>query len=137
MLFFVQCKSIQPIAEQNKTTPQTENSILGKWKLMKKTGGIMGKEQIPNEIQIIEFTATEMITSVNGKEIGRSTYTLGYEITIHSQEKRPVIIAEGQISPKLAYDLQGDNLIITDNFYDGFSKFYTRLTGSENELQRK
>ena len=72
ILFLTSCKTTKPITEtttEQKEQKTQEPTIIGRWKLNKLSGGIVGREQDPpiGQVIVIEFTPTELITIINGK----------------------------------------------------------------------
>ena len=77
-----------------------EPTLIGRWKLVKLSGGIVGREQLPpaDRVTVVEFTPTEMITIINGKETNRVTYNIAKGKSIHKTELVPMIYTNGYTS---------------------------------------
>ena len=94
------CKSTKATTEEkaNDSTDKIERSqeptLIGRWKLIKLSGGIVGREQQPpaDRVTVIEFTPTEMITIINGKETNRVTYNIAKGKSIHKTEPVPMCL---------------------------------------------
>ena len=97
------CKSTKATTEEkaNDSTDKIERTqeptLIGRWKLIKLSGGIVGREQLPpaDRVTVIEFTPTEMITIINGKETNRVTYNIAKGKSIHKTEPVPMIYTNG------------------------------------------
>ena len=97
--FIFSCQTTKSTtAEKQPETKEAtqENTIIGKWRLIKTSGGFTGRtqNQSPNQVEILEFTSTEMIHISNGKETSRVKYTLGKGKSIHSTNQVPMIFRD-------------------------------------------
>ncbi|MDM1072395.1 hypothetical protein HX001_07825 [Empedobacter brevis] len=116
-----------------------EASIIGRWLLVKLSGGITGREQDPpmGQTIVIEFTPTEMITTINGKETSRVIYTLGKGKSIHSTSQIPMIFTNGNDSMGKSYHLENDKLGISEEVHDGFYYSYIKIGKDDDGIPRK
>ncbi len=140
IFLFTSCHISKNIEKNTtKIAVQSENELIGKWKLVKLTGGFIGKEQNPpmEQIQLIEFTPTEMILTVNGKEVSRTTYSLNKGKSIHQTEEVPMIFPNGSFSIGTSYEVNQNQLILREEFADGFNKHYERLEKGDDGIPRK
>ena len=136
------CQSIKRTTNNKKTdsTKKTqESTLIGRWKLVKLSGGIIGKEQDPpmGQAIVLEFTPTEIITIINGKETSRTTYILGKGKSIHNSEQVPMIYTNGNMSMGQSYHLQENKLGISEEFNDGFYYSYIKINSEDDGLLRE
>lgn len=139
------CKSTKATIEEkaNDTTDKIERTqeptLIGRWKLVKLSGGIVGREQLPpvNRVTVIEFTPTEMITIINGKETNRVTYSIGQGKSIHKTEPVPMIYTNGITSMGKSFRIEGNTLGISEEFHDGFYYTYIKIANDDDGLLRE
>ena len=139
------CKSTKATIEEkaNDTTDKIERTqeptLIGRWKLVKLSGGIGGREQQPpaDRVTVIEFTPTEMITIINGKETNRVTYNIAKGKSIHKTEPVPMIYTNGITSMGKSFRLEGNTLGISEEFHDGFYYTYIKIANDDDGLLRE
>lgn len=138
------CQSTKTITEENtKSSEKAEisqnSTLIGRWKLVKLSGGIMGREQLPpaNRVTVIEFTPSEMITIINGKETNRVTYTIAKGKSIHKTELVPMIYTNGNTSMGKSFQVEQNALGISDEFHDGFYSTYIKIGKNDDGLLRE
>lgn len=141
VVLFASCKITKPTTDKQTTTEnkKQEETLIGRWKLVKLSGGIVGKEQDPpmGQVQVIEFTPTEMILIINGKEVSRNSYTTGKGKSIQSINEREMIFINANTSAGMSYNLLGDKLTISEEFHDGFTKHFERIGKNDDGLLRE
>ncbi len=139
------CKSTKATIEEkaNDSTDKIERTqeptLIGRWKLVKLSGGIVGREQLPpvNRVTVIEFTPTEMITIINGKETNRVTYSIGQGKSIRKTEPVPMIYTNGITSMGKSFRIEGNTLGISEEFHDGFYYTYIKIANDDDGLLRE
>lgn len=138
------CQSTKVTTEEkNNNTEKTEGiqnaDLIGRWKLVKLSGGIMGREQEPptGQVQVIEFTPTEMITIINGKETFRTTYIIAKGKSIHKTELVPMIYTNGNTSMGKSFQIEQNKLGISEEFNDGFYYTYIKIGNNDDGLLRE
>ena len=139
IILFTSCKSIKSTTDKDTENKQQNETLVGRWKLIKLSGGITGKEQDPpmGQVQLIEFTPTEMILMINGKEISRNSYTIGKGKSIHSVNDREMIFINSNTRAEMSYNLLRDKLIISEESHDGFNKYFERIGKNDDGLLRE
>ena len=136
------CQSTK-ITTQEKTNDSTEkpqeSTLIGRWKLIKLSGGFVGREQDPpiGQVIVIEFTPTELITIINGKITTKTSYTLGKGKSIHKTELVPMIFTNGHTEMGKSYHLDKDKLGISEEMYDGFYYNYIKIGKNDDGLLRE
>ena len=106
----------------------SEENLIGKWKLVRASGGIAGTitEYGENDDRIvIEFREDEFISSKNGEEKERIKYHISLGESIRSTEEVPLIIYE--TGKKQSFDFDEGSLILWDECYDCYQYNYMRL----------
>ncbi|MDM1062725.1 hypothetical protein HXZ62_09160 [Empedobacter falsenii] len=139
------CKSTKVTTEEkaNDSTEKVERTqqptLIGRWKLVKLSGGIMGREQSPpaNRVTVIEFTPTEMITIINGKETNRATYSIAQGKSIRKTEPVLMIYTNGSTSMGKSFYLEQNKLGISDEFHDGFHYTYIKIGMDDDGILRE
>jgi hypothetical protein len=105
----------------------SEETIVGKWKLVGSSGGITGGGRIPIPHMTVEFTNDGKVTWYeDGEPIWVSWYSTGVEKTIFSLDPLPVI----QLSDGFVYAYSfpdSDTLVLSEDAYDGFTDTYRRI----------
>lgn len=99
-------------------------SILGKWQLVKMSGGITGKTVVPKLINDIAISKTEIKIYEGGTLIATEKYTIETKKSIFGGEKQMLVYSSG--SPSQGYILEGDKLLLNDECYDCYHKEYTK-----------
>lgn len=99
-------------------------SILGKWQLVKMSGGITGKTVVPKLISEIAISKTEIKIYEDGTLIATEKYTIETKKSIFGGEKQMLVYTSG--SPSQGYFLEGDKLLLNDECYDCYQKEYTK-----------
>ncbi len=140
--FIFSCQTTKSTtAEKQPETKEAtqENTIIGKWRLIKTSGGFTGRtqNQSPNQVEILEFTSTEMIHISNGKETSRVKYTLGKGKSIHSTNQVPMIFIGENTTKGQSYTLDGNTLGISQEFYDGFYYTYIKIGKNDDGLLKQ
>ena len=139
------CQSTKATTEKksNDSTDKIERTqeptLIGKWKLVKLSGGIVGREQLPpaDRVTVIEFTPTEMITIINSKETNRVTYNIAKGKSIHKTELVPMIYTNGNTSMGKSFEVKQNTLGISDEFHDGFYYTYIKIASDDDGLLRE
>ncbi|WP_291091560.1 hypothetical protein [Empedobacter sp. UBA7494] len=139
------CKSTKATTEEkaNDSTDKIEKTqeptLIGRWKLIKLSGGIVGREQQPpaDRVTVIEFTPTEMVTIINGKEKNRVTYNVAKGKSIHKTELVPMIFTNGNTSMGKSFHLEQNILGISEEFHDGFYYTYIKIGKNDDGLLRE
>ena len=138
------CQSTKVTSENNSNptdnTEKTQNNVLiGRWKLVKLSGGITGREQLPpsDRVTVIEFTPSNMITIINGKETNRVTYTITKGKSIYTTELVPMIYINENTSMGKSFQFEENTLRINEEFNDGFSYTYIKIDKNDDGLLRE
>lgn len=107
--------------------------LIGKWKFTGSTGGFAGKS-IPADhsaSKIIEFkTGGRYVKYVNGEPDMQGNYDIVTIKSIYSGVNENAIRFDPSVNDqKAAYvaTITGDELMLADNFYDGFTNGYERV----------
>jgi hypothetical protein len=127
------CNTVKSTSEKKQDTIENKvetSPLIGKWRLNKISGGLLGKEQNAptDQVTVLEFTKNEIITFINGKEIKRIKYTLGNGKSIHRTEPVPMIFSSESTKGQ-SYTIDGNTLGMSQEFYDGF--YYTYIKVNE------
>lgn len=123
-IFFSGC-SLDDTAEMHS---MSNENLLGKWKLIKTSGGFGGNitEFDENDDSfVVEFQKDDFIRSKDGKELGRAKYRIIMGKSIRSTEDIPLIIYE--TGRKQSFEFRNGNLILFDECYDCFQNEYIAL----------
>lgn len=123
-------------AAGKKNTPEKglEKQLLGKWQFTGQSGGFAGSTEPAksNSIKVIEFKKDgKYVRYKNGEPMYQGTYELCKAKSIHT----------GKVDNAIRFDLRvdanesgniltidGDTLILADNFNDGYTIGYKRLS---------
>lgn len=116
-------------------SPMKENynsNLYGKWLLVNISGGIAGDINNINtkkEKHILEFSNDNSITYFyNDSIISKTDFQFEKRKSIYSADELDFIVYENHQAPEAITYLSTDTLIISDNFYDGYTKVYIRLS---------
>lgn len=112
-------------------TPEKASSALlaGHWELTYTTGGLAGGTQPadPSRKQAIVFTsAGQSSILLNGTVISSSPFTLTQAPAITGRAETFVTYATGSTISSFINKLLTNELVLTENVYDGFDLHYTR-----------
>lgn len=99
-------------------------SIVGKWQLVKMSGGITGKTVVPKLINEIAISKTEIKIYEGGTLIATEKYTIETKKSIFGGEKQMLVYTSG--SPSQGYIIEGDKLLLNDECYDCYQKEYRK-----------
>lgn len=123
-IFFSGC-SLDDTAEMHSISNE---NLLGKWKLIKTSGGFGGNitefDENDNSF-VVEFQKDDFIRSKDGKELGRAKYRIIMGQSIRSTEDIPLIIYE--TGRRQSFEFRNGNLILFDECYDCFQNEYIAL----------
>ena len=121
--------------EKQKSDPNIEQKIIGKWELKSSSGGFAGKT-IPVEegkSSVLAFKSKSTYQQIeNGSVVKEGKYVLSEVKSIYSGQLETAI-SFNETDPiskeqrKYVLGLRNDSLLISDNYYDGYSKFYLRV----------
>ena len=103
----------------------TGKSIVGKWQLVKMSGGITGKTVIPTVISEIVISKTDVKIYESGTLIATEHYRLATKKSISGGEKQMLVYTSG--SPSQWYVLEGNKLLLNDECYDCYQKEYIKM----------
>jgi hypothetical protein len=115
----------------NSAMKESYNSNLyRKWLLVNVSGGIAGDiNEINTKIDkhILDFSEDNSITYFyNDSLISKTDFQIEKRKSIYSADELDFIIYENHQAPEAITYLSIDTLIISDNFYDGYTKVYIR-----------
>ena len=99
-------------------------SIVGKWQLVKMSGGITGQTVVPKLTSEIAISKTEIKIYEGGTLIATEKYTIETKKSIFGGEKQMLVYTSG--SPSQGYVLEGDKLLLNDECYDCYQKEYIK-----------
>lgn len=99
-------------------------SIVGKWKLVKMSGGITGQTVVPKLTSEIAISKTEIKIYEGGTLIATEKYTIETKKSIFGGENHMLVYTSR--SPSQGYVLEGDKLLLNDECYDCYQKEYTK-----------
>jgi hypothetical protein len=99
-------------------------AIVGKWQLVKMSGGITGKTVVPKLINEIAISKTEIKIYEDGTLLATEKYTIETKKSIFGGEKQMLVYSSG--NPSQGYVLEGDKLLLNDECYDCYQKEYTK-----------
>ena len=121
LLLLTNCKKIEaPNAEAAK--------IFGKWAYKGNSGGFSGAGGSTRfaEGSVAEFTNSGHFNVFLGSNVVSSrNFSLEMKPSIFSQDPRPALVyTNGDYE---VYEVNGDQLVISDNFYDGYSYVFKKL----------
>lgn len=103
------------------------DNLTGEWRWVLKTGGIAGVYEKPKNDEVVILILNSDKTFkylLNGKETSDGNYglTKGESILLN-KEVNIIVFNEHQ---KQMYELSGDSLYLSEDFYDGFNYTYVR-----------
>ncbi|MBU2060695.1 MAG: hypothetical protein KKH44_02450 [Bacteroidetes bacterium] len=99
-------------------------SIVGKWQLVKMSGGITGQTVVPKLTSEIAISKTEIKIYEGGALIATEKYTIETKKSIFGGEKHMLVYTSG--SPSQGYIIEGDKLLLNDECYDCYQKEYMK-----------
>ena len=104
------------------------NELVGEWSWVRKTGGIAGVNETPKkgDTFILKINSDNTYSYIsNGTEISNGKYTLDEAESMLQNKVTPVIILND--NGKFMYELQGNVLYLSEDYYDGFNYEYVRV----------
>lgn len=104
------------------------NELVGEWSWVRKTGGIAGVNETPNkgDTFILKLNSDNTYSYINnGSETSSGKYTLGREESMLQNKETPVITFDD--NGKMMYELSGDTLYLSEDYYDGFNYEYVKI----------
>jgi hypothetical protein len=105
----------------------SEETIVGKWKLVESSGGITGGGRIPLPDMTVEFTKDGRVIWYEDNEPAySSTYSTGIDKTIFSTDPLPVIYLSDGLSYAYSFP-DNDTLVLSMDAYDGYQDEFRRL----------
>lgn len=106
-----------------------DGSIATTWSWTSSSGGIAGITNTPastgKNIDLIIYSDNKYSIYTNGKISSQGTYTIGAQKCIHDNTVKNVIIFSNDTSMMIE-KIDTVNLILSDEFYDGFTVSYIR-----------
>jgi hypothetical protein len=106
------------------------SNLYGEWMLVNLSGGIAGEiNEINTEVEkhILMFGEDNSITHFyNDSLISKTLFLIEKRKSIYYTEEIDFIIFENEENAEAITYLSKDTLIISDNFYDGYTKVYIR-----------
>lgn len=128
LIVLVGCKTQSSSSNQK---PKND-SLTGKWFWKARSGGFAGKTTTAtaedNDTYLL-ITNQKISKFVRGKKVSESNYILTNGQSIHSTEPQP-ILEMGAI--RYSYSLENNQLILTEEVYDGFTDIYEKSANNEN-----
>lgn len=106
---------------------QINNELIGKWKWVESSGGIMGKITNPASTGTkisIEFTSEYFIKYTNDSIITEIKYKIEKGSSIRSNEESYLIVYDN--GKKQSINLEGNKLILYDECHDCFQYEYVK-----------
>ena len=105
------------------------DSILGEWQWVSKTGGIAGINEKPKDGEVIHlsfFSDSQYVIEKNDKMEKTGSYSLnpGESLILHDK----VLLLKMDDETNQICKIKGDNLILTDDVFDGFTYEYIRIS---------
>ena len=104
-------------------------SIVGSWTWIQSTGGIAGWTLTPDstgESRRLVFEANSEVTFYTNEDVSlSSTYSLGVEATIFSQDQVPVVIVENDFTYTYSFP-NAEQLELKENVVDRFIHIYVK-----------
>ena len=119
--------------KKNDHNPKFQHQLIGKWKYTGTTGGFAGKNEPadPSAVNVIEFKKEgKYVRYVNNEPDVQGTYLLIKIKSIYTGKDENAIRFDPIAgSPKIGViaTIQGDKLILADNFHDGYTNGYAKL----------
>ena len=119
-----------PEGSLSKTTDTSDNAkIIGRWQWVQSIGGIAGIRVTPESSgrsEILDFDDDNILRQyINDNPAVENNYRLGRDVTIFSNDIIPVIFLDGTLSAGYYFE-NNNSLILYDNLYDGFTRYYER-----------
>nr|WP_157246868.1 hypothetical protein [Pedobacter panaciterrae] len=121
--------------EKQKSDPNVEQKLIGKWELKFSRGGFTGetKPVESGRSSVLAFKSKDTYQQIeNGNVVKEGKYVLSKEKSIYSGGLETAIsfnevdtISKQQ--KKYVLSLRSDSLFISDNYYDGYSTLYLRV----------
>ncbi|ETZ20645.1 hypothetical protein N824_04655 [Pedobacter sp. V48] len=121
--------------EKQKSDPNIEQKLIGKWDLKLSSGGFAGqtKPVEDGKSSVLVFKSKDTYQRIeNGKLVKEGKYVLSKAKSIYSGQLETAIsfnevdtISKEQ--RKYILGLRSDSLLISDNYYDGYSMLYLRV----------
>ena len=109
-----------------------DSGLYNKWLLVNVSGGIDGRINeinIEEEKHILEFRRNNtIILFFNDSLISKGDFQIEKRKSIYSSDEIDFIVYQNQQAPEAITYLSKDTLAISDNFYDGFTKVYIRIS---------
>jgi hypothetical protein len=104
----------------------SEDTTVGKWKLVESSGGFTGGGRIPFPDMTVEFTEGGGFRMFEGGELVYSaSYSTGIDKTIFSTDPLPVIYLSDGLSYAYSFP-DNDTLVLSMDAYDGYQDEFRR-----------
>lgn len=105
-----------------------KNELAGEWNWVRKTGGIAGVNETPKkgDTFVLKINSDNTYSYIsNGTEITKGKYTLGKAESMLLNKEMPTITLDE--NGKFMYELKGEVLYLSEDYYDGFNYEYARI----------
>lgn len=129
---FLVATAITLSACNNTIDEDSDRTLNGKWILVNVSGGIAG--EINNidtlvEKHIVVFDKDNSVSFFyNDSLLSSTNFLIEKRKSIYSANELDFIVYEYNSAPNVITYLFNDTLIIADNYYDGFSSVYIRVS---------
>jgi len=113
----------------NDSEIEKSNSIVGKWKWIESSGGIDGRLENPTTTGksiVLEFTESTIKTYENGLLKSEGNYKIQLQNSILGGQREMIIIGNGPNEFKRSYEIESNNLYLSDECYDCFQSKYIK-----------
>lgn len=126
--FACSCQSEKTSSTYKNDTEKIQNELIGKWQWKETTGGLAGKKLNPStagytkEIDFYKNNTYKIYKNSSLQKDG--TYKIVKKKAINGRQEYIIQYSEGLDEIVKIID---DNLLLTENVYDGFSEAYVRI----------
>jgi hypothetical protein len=113
----------------NDSEIEKSNSIVGKWKWIESSGGIDGRVENPTTTGksiVLEFTESTIKTYENGLLKAEGNYQIQLQNSILGGQREMIITGTGPNEFRRSYEIESNNLYLSDECYDCFESKYTK-----------
>lgn len=104
------------------------NELLGTWNWVERSGGFAGVHETPEstqETRRLEITSDKLLYYTNNELVYQTQYSVQNRESLILNGRYDMIIMENE--RRQIITLNGNSLILTDDFPDGFSDEYAKL----------
>jgi hypothetical protein len=113
----------------NDSKIEKNNSVVGKWKWIESSGGIDGRVENPTTTGksiVLEFTESTIKTYENGLLKSEGNYKIQLQNSILGGQKEMIITGTAPNESKRSYEIESNNLYLSDECYDCFQSKYIK-----------